>query len=218
MPWTLVFADKRLQAALLRLQPGRCQIHSLCGAHGGLWTGSWHAAHPRAGGRSIRAPPEGARRNRPSVLLYLEGSADRDAASLCKEVFQDSAQRAGARARAASEGATLKTVLSRFRSRALRNPAVRKAYDGLEDEFAFLDEVLRARARSGLTQADVAARVGTTQSAIARLESGTQKHSPSIATLQRYARAIGFRLEIRLVESRRPTADRRRGARTSVSR
>ena len=53
----------------------------------------------------------------------------------------------------------MKTTLSRFRSRALRNPAVRKAYDGLEDEFAFLDEVLRARARSGLTQADVAARV-----------------------------------------------------------
>jgi transcriptional regulator with XRE-family HTH domain len=104
------------------------------------------------------------------------------------------------------------TELSRFRSRALRRAAVRKAYDGLEDEFAFLDEVLRARARSGLTQADVAARVGTTQSAIARLESGTRKHSPSIATLQRYARAIGFRLEIRLVESRRST-DRQRRAR-----
>jgi transcriptional regulator with XRE-family HTH domain len=104
------------------------------------------------------------------------------------------------------------TDLSRFRSRALRRAAVRKAYDGLEDEFAFLGEVLRARARSGLTQADVAARVGTTQSAIARLESGTRKHSPSIATLQRYARAIGFRLEIRLVESRRST-DRQRRAR-----
>jgi transcriptional regulator with XRE-family HTH domain len=104
------------------------------------------------------------------------------------------------------------TDLSRFRSRALRRAAVRKAYDGLEDEFAFLGEVLRPRARSGLTQADVAARVGTTQSAIARLESGTRKHSPSIATLQRYARAIGFRLEIRLVESRRST-DRQRRAR-----
>jgi transcriptional regulator with XRE-family HTH domain len=109
------------------------------------------------------------------------------------------------------------TDLPRFRSRALRRAAVRKAYDGLEDEFAFLDEVLRARARSGLTQADVAARVGTTQSAIARLESGTPKHSPSIATLQRYARAIGFRVEIRLIESRRPTSGRQRRARASRS-
>jgi DNA-binding XRE family transcriptional regulator len=93
-----------------------------------------------------------------------------------------------------------------FRTRALRRPAVRKAYDALEDEFALLDEVLSARAAAGLTQAQVAERVGTTQSAIARLESATRKHSPSIATLQRYARALGYRVEIRLVkETRRPT-------------
>jgi transcriptional regulator with XRE-family HTH domain len=96
----------------------------------------------------------------------------------------------------------MKSNLSRFRSRAFRRAGVRKAYDELEDEFAFLDEVLRARARAGLTQAEVAKRVGTTQSAIARLESGAGKHSPSVATLQRYARALGFRLEIKLVKSR----------------
>ena len=95
----------------------------------------------------------------------------------------------------------MKSSLARFRSRALRRASVRKAYDELEDEFAFLDEVLRARARVGLTQAEVAKRVGTTQSAIARLESGARKHSPSVATLQRYARALGFRLEIKLVKA-----------------
>jgi transcriptional regulator with XRE-family HTH domain len=92
--------------------------------------------------------------------------------------------------------------LKQFRTRALKRPAVRKAYDELDEEFAFLDEVLKARAEAGLTQAEVAARVGTTQSAIARLESGTQKHSPSIATLQRYAQALGYRLEIKLVKDR----------------
>ena len=107
----------------------------------------------------------------------------------------------------------MKTDLARFRSRALRRARVRKAYDELGDEFDFLDEVLRARARSGLTQADVAIRVGTTQSAIARLESGAREHSPSIATLQRYARALGFRLEIRLVKPRRPAIARRHGTR-----
>jgi predicted transcriptional regulator len=93
----------------------------------------------------------------------------------------------------------MKSNLARFRRRAFRRPGVRKAYEDLEEEFAFLDEVLRARARAGLTQAEVAKRVGTTQSAIARLESGAGKHSPSVATLQRYARALGYRLQIKLV-------------------
>jgi transcriptional regulator with XRE-family HTH domain len=96
----------------------------------------------------------------------------------------------------------MKSHLARFRSRAFRRVDVRKAYEDLGEEFAFLDEVLRARARAGLTQAEVAKRVGTTQSAIARLESGAGKHSPSIATLQRYARALGFRLEVRLIRAR----------------
>ena len=94
----------------------------------------------------------------------------------------------------------MSSSLERFKRKAYTKPGVKEAYDALEDEFAFLDEVLKARAESGLTQAEVAERVGTTQSAIARLESATPKHSPSIATLQRYARAIGYRLEVRLVK------------------
>ena len=96
----------------------------------------------------------------------------------------------------------MRSSLKQFRARAFKRPGVRKAYDELEDEFAFLDEVLKARAQAGLTQAEVAARVGTTQSAIARLESGAGRHSPSISTLQRYARALGYRLEIKLVKGR----------------
>lgn len=98
----------------------------------------------------------------------------------------------------------MRPKFKRFRTRAMQRPAVRKAYDELASEFAYLDEVLKARVDAGLTQAEVAARVGTTQSAIARLESAESKHSPSIATLQRYARALGYRVEVRLVkESRR---------------
>jgi transcriptional regulator with XRE-family HTH domain len=96
--------------------------------------------------------------------------------------------------------------LKRFKTRALARPAVRAAYDALEAEFAFLDEVLKARAEAGLTQAEVAERVGTTQSAIARLESGTLKHSPSIATLQRYAKALGYRVEVKFVKERGVTS------------
>ena len=91
--------------------------------------------------------------------------------------------------------------LKQFKRRALARPEVKAAYDSLGEEFAFLDQVLKARAEAGLTQAEVAARVGTTQSAIARLESVASNHSPSIATLQRYASALGYSVEIRLVKS-----------------
>ena len=94
--------------------------------------------------------------------------------------------------------------MKRFKAKALARPDVRRAYDALGEEFAFLDEILNARAAAGLTQAEVAARVGTTQSAIARLESGGSGHSPSIATLQRYAKALGCRVEVRFVRDGDP--------------
>jgi transcriptional regulator with XRE-family HTH domain len=95
--------------------------------------------------------------------------------------------------------------LKQFKRRALARPEVKKAYEASAEEFAFLDEVLKARTESGLTQAEVAERVGTTQSAIARLESAEAKHSPSIVTLQRYAKALGYKVEVRLVKERRLT-------------
>ena len=98
------------------------------------------------------------------------------------------------------------STFKQFKARALARPEVRTPYDALAEEFSFIDEVLKARAACGLTQAELAARVGTTQSAIARLESGTPKHSPSIVTLQRYARAMGYRVEIKLVKERGLTA------------
>ena len=104
----------------------------------------------------------------------------------------------------------MERTLKQFKTRALAKPAVREAYDQLADEFAFLDEVLKARAASGLTQAEVAALIGTTQSAIARLESPTSSHSPSVATLQKYARALGYKVEIRLVPEKEPTLRSRR--------
>jgi len=82
----------------------------------------------------------------------------------------------------------------------LKNPAVKAEYDAQAEEFALLDELLQARHRAGLTQAQVAERMGTKTPAIARLEAGggSQKHSPSIATLRKYAAAVGCKLEVRL--------------------
>jgi transcriptional regulator with XRE-family HTH domain len=98
-----------------------------------------------------------------------------------------------------------------FKARALARADVKKAYDELAEEFAFLDEVLKARTESGLTQAEVATRIGTTQSAIARLESAEFKHSPSIATLQKYAKALGYKVEVRLVKEERRLTTRSNG-------
>jgi len=86
-----------------------------------------------------------------------------------------------------------------LKARALKRADVKSEYDRLDEEFSFLDEFLKARSVAGVTQAEVAKRIGTTQSAIARMEAGRGKHSPSLATLQRYARAIGCRLELRLI-------------------
>lgn len=92
--------------------------------------------------------------------------------------------------------------LKQFKARALARPQVRREYDALKEEFELLDEILKARAEAGLTQADLAERIGTTQSAVARLESAIGKHSPSFATLKRYASALGYRLQVRLVKER----------------
>ncbi len=84
----------------------------------------------------------------------------------------------------------------------LQKPAVKKAVDELNrTEFAILDEILAARKAAGLTQAQIAKRMGTQTPAIARLESAlaTGKHSPSLNTLKRYAEALGKRVEVHLV-------------------
>ena len=80
-----------------------------------------------------------------------------------------------------------------------KSRAVRAEYNALRDEFALFDELLRARRRAGLTQAEVARRMGTKTPAIARLERSDRKRpSPTVHTLERYAQAVGCTLEIRL--------------------
>ena len=81
------------------------------------------------------------------------------------------------------------------------DPAFKQAYDGLETEFAALATLLEARREAGLTQAEVAQRMGVSQPVLARIESslGSRKHTPSLSTLKRYAEACGKRLVINMV-------------------
>jgi ribosome-binding protein aMBF1 (putative translation factor) len=83
-----------------------------------------------------------------------------------------------------------------FKARMLADPEVKREYDALEAEFAISSELIRARLRAGLSQAELAERMGTSQSAIARLESG--RTLPSAKTLIRFAEATGSKVEVRL--------------------
>jgi DNA-binding XRE family transcriptional regulator len=91
-----------------------------------------------------------------------------------------------------------------FLKKALKRKGFREAYQELADEYALVRELLAARARAGLTQEEVAKSMGTTKSAVSRLEAAG-KHSPSVATLKRYARAVGCEIEIRLQPAPSPT-------------
>ena len=89
-----------------------------------------------------------------------------------------------------------------------------EAFDALADEFAALGERVRARQLAEMTPADVAASTGIARASVARLESGagSRKHAPSIATLRRYANAVGCELHITLApkaRTSRRTAARR---------
>jgi transcriptional regulator with XRE-family HTH domain len=95
--------------------------------------------------------------------------------------------------------------------RMMKNPEVKAEYAAQTEEFALLDELLRARRRAGLTQAEVAKRMGTMTPAIARLEAGggSKGHSPSVATLRKYAKAVGCSLEIKLLPAKRPRLEKK---------
>jgi DNA-binding XRE family transcriptional regulator len=85
-----------------------------------------------------------------------------------------------------------------FIARARLKPGFSQAYDDLELEYAVASQMLGARTKAGLTQDAVAERMGTTKSAISRLESAGS-HTPSLATLKKYAAAVGCDLQVKLV-------------------
>lgn len=86
-----------------------------------------------------------------------------------------------------------------FLEKALKRRGFSEAYQELVPEYALVRELLCARSRAGLTQEAVAERMGTTKSAVSRLEAAAGKHSPSLTTLKKYALAVGCEVEIRLV-------------------
>jgi ribosome-binding protein aMBF1 (putative translation factor) len=87
--------------------------------------------------------------------------------------------------------------LRSIKKKMLADREVRDAYETMADEFGLARELIAARVRAGLTQAELAERMGTTQSVVARLESGARL--PSVQTLLRFAKATGARPIIKLL-------------------
>ena len=92
---------------------------------------------------------------------------------------------------------------SDLKEKALKRKGVKAEYEALEPEFSLLRELLHARQKAGMSQADIAKKMGTKAPAVTRLETSltSGKHSPSIATLKKYAQALGCHLEIKLVRN-----------------
>jgi ribosome-binding protein aMBF1 (putative translation factor) len=87
-----------------------------------------------------------------------------------------------------------RTTVDDLHRKWMKNPKYRHEYDALGEEFSLAAALIKARARAGLTQEQVAQRMKTTQAVIARLEGGGSM--PSTRTLEKYAKATGTRLKI----------------------
>ncbi len=86
----------------------------------------------------------------------------------------------------------------RVRKEMMKDPEFRREYDALADEFALIGQAIAARVRAGKTQAQVAAAMGISQPAVAKIEAGKVK---SLDTLQRYASAVGCKVRLELVSN-----------------
>jgi len=87
--------------------------------------------------------------------------------------------------------------MSEVKKELLKDEEFRVEFVQLEDEFALASQLIEARKKAHLTQDEVAKRMGTTQSVVARLESG--RPLPSLRSLKRYAQAVNGKVEIRVV-------------------
>ena len=87
-------------------------------------------------------------------------------------------------------------TVSKLKKRWMQQPGFKEGYDALGQEFAVASMLIAARTKAKLSQAELAARMGTSQSTVARLESGAAK--PTLSTLERFAEATGMRVRVSL--------------------
>lgn len=90
-------------------------------------------------------------------------------------------------------------TLEQLKKEALANEAVRAEYEALSSAFNIKRQMIALRRQAGLTQQQMAERLGTRKSNISRLESLESPHSPRLETLEAYARELGYSVQVQLV-------------------
>ncbi len=88
------------------------------------------------------------------------------------------------------------TKFSDLHKKWMKDPKFKKAYDALEPEYAIIRALIKARIEKKMSQKDLARKLGTKQSAISRLESGT--YNPTLSFLKKLSTALGGKLEIKI--------------------
>jgi len=86
---------------------------------------------------------------------------------------------------------------SSFKSELLKDPEINQEYERLAPYYELASHLIDIRIKNGFTQSELAAKIGTAQSSIARLESG--RHNPSLRLLEKVAAATGTRLSIKFI-------------------
>jgi len=87
-------------------------------------------------------------------------------------------------------------TIEEFRKKALKNPAVKAEYDALSAAFEMKRQMITMRKEAGLTQEQMAELLGTRKSNISRLESVSSDISPRLATVEDYARVLGYSMKV----------------------
>jgi len=87
--------------------------------------------------------------------------------------------------------------MQKFRKKALANADVKAEYDALSPAFEMKRQMIALRKKAGVTQEEMAERLGTKKSNISRLESVTSGISPRLATVEQYARALGYGVKVK---------------------
>ncbi len=93
----------------------------------------------------------------------------------------------------------IRPTFNDFRKKALQNPEVKSEYDSLTAIYRLRKQLMEMRIKAGLTQEELAKILHTKKSNISRLESVTSKISPKLSTIEEYAKAVGYRLEINFI-------------------
>ena len=103
-------------------------------------------------------------------------------------------------------------TLASFKKKALENPEVREEYEGLSPAYDLRRKLIALRKAAGLTQEELAERLHTKKSNISRLENVNSSASPTLTTIEAYAEAVGYRVEIHFLPVPHSTRSPLRGA------